>query len=151
MKKVFLTMVALTLVLCSFCEQDATNLQKDTIGYELELKEFYNFLTTNYNKYKIIELHNNEEISILEKECEKIASIIYSKSEYVDQEMAVYNSSTSSFIYYDVGGKNCPEVYGKIFSLHKLCRKMVTIKNEKKWRRMNVKLMKKIDAILEIN
>ena len=99
----------------------------------------------------MIDFHNSKVILLLEKECEKILSIIYSKSEYVDQEMAVYSTTTYSYTYYDVGGKNCPKVYDKIVALHKICKKMETISNEKKWRKLNAKMMKKINEILKYN
>lgn len=151
MKNLLLTAVAFFFVFNAYCQQDSTIIQKDTTGYKLELKKFYDFLNDNYDQYKKIEFNDNEATLSLQKECENILSIIYSKSEYVDQEMAVYNSTTYSYIYYDVGGKNCPKVYEKIITLHKLCKKITSVKNEKRWHKMNEKMIKKIDEILETN
>ena len=152
MKQFYLT--ALILIgINAFSQTSTTNLKIDTISYNKELIEFYQFLNTNYDHYINIDFNNKESISILKKECENILEIIHSKTKYI--ENTVYfpvqiNATQGSYYYfpYDCGGKNYPKIYEEIADLHRYAKKILKTSNKDKLNKLNLKLISVIDQIL---
>ncbi|PLX08485.1 MAG: hypothetical protein C0596_06405 [Marinilabiliales bacterium] len=135
--------------LCLFAQNDAKSLNQDTLISKTDLNKFYVFLSENYNNYKTIDIEDVEHLSELEKECSNILWFIHSNAEYVGQEMAIYDASTYSYTTYDIGGTNYPEIYNEIYKIHTISKKIQNEKNEKKLKRLNLKLILKLDEYLK--
>jgi hypothetical protein len=151
MKSVILTVLSMTIATLSFSQRDLSIMKTDTVGYQKELQVFYGFLSKNYNLYKTLDFTKRESISTLENECKEIFEIIESKTKYIEEDMIlpVYVSEgVFTYIPFDVGGKNYPEVYFEIEKLYNITQRMLKSKNERHFNRMNLKLTKSMDKIL---
>lgn len=154
MKQLILTAVIFLIGLNVFSQKETSNIKNDTIGYNQELKEFYQFLSKNYNQYKAIDLNNIKIVSPLEKECGDILGVIDAKTKYIENVMTVpvyIGDRICSYISYDLGGKNYPKVYKNITKLQKYTQKMLKTKNKDRLIKLNIKLVSIIDQILNNN